>query len=891
MTSERSSRIEEIFLSATELPLEERDAYLDAQCGTDESLRAAVDELIGHFEAADGKLLARPAVVFTNGLEMTDAAPTQVGSYKVIRTLGVGGMGIVYEAEQDTPCRTVAVKVIRPGLATKQMLTRFRHEVQVLARLQHPGIAHIYEAGVAPVSFEDGSTSRRPFFAMELIRGRALGDFAAHRKMGTRDRLKLMTRICSAVHHAHQKGVIHRDLKPQNILVDREGQPKVLDFGVARAVDADVQTVTLRTDIGQLLGTVSYMSPEQVQGDSSNLDTRSDVYTLGVILYELLAGDLPYAVGACTIPEAVRIIQEENPTLLSSVNPSFRGDLETIAQKALEKEKDRRYQSAAEMALDIERYLNDEPIIARPPSRIYQIRKFAKRNRGLVGGLAAAFVALVAGVAVATVLAIQAKDQARLASSQATRALDALDEAEAVTTFLTDMLASANPTKQNRDLLVLDVLEGASAVIGEQWTERPLIEARLRQTIGRTYRSLGELAQAEEHLRQSLDIQIAMLGMDDPATQVTALALSTVYGDLGRYAESAPLKLKVLDTRRRLLGNDDPLTLNAVGSYATLLWKQGKYAEANTYQREALEGTERVLGPDHLNTLNEMEKMGGLLRDLGRYEEAEEYLRRALSGKERVLGKDDLATIDTGSFLGALLKDLGRVDEAEPYYRRTLDVRRSRLGNGHWQTQLSLNNLGSLLKSRGKYEEAESLFRAAAEGCRRDLGPSNPFTLDILNNLGSVLLRQGKLDEAEEYIRQALDGRLETLGEDHPSLLTSYNNMGILKLHQGRLEDSERFFLELLEKCRQQLGENHLKTLITLHNLGKMLQKQDRLEEAAEYYREAFEGYARTLGGDHGETREALTELCDVLNLLGRTEEASSYEKRLEHDTSKDRME
>jgi WD40 repeat protein/predicted Ser/Thr protein kinase len=329
--------------------------------------------------------------------------PERIGRYAILGVIGEGGMGVVYEARQEDPARSVALKVIRPGLVTRGLLRRFRHEAQVLGQLQHPGIAQIYEAGTS-----DTGEGGVPFFAMELVRGRPLLEFAHAHALGTRARLDLIARVCDALHHAHQKGVIHRDLKPANILVEEDGRPKVLDFGVARATDADLQTITLQTDVGQLVGTVPYMSPEQASGDPAQIDLRSDVYSLGVIAFELLTGRLPYAVQGKMIHEAVRIIRDQEPSRLSSIDRALRGDAETIVAKALEKSPERRYQSAAELASDIRRYLADQPIVARPASVMYQFRKFARRNKALVTGLGVAFAAML----IATVVSLR---QARVA--------------------------------------------------------------------------------------------------------------------------------------------------------------------------------------------------------------------------------------------------------------------------------------------------------------------------------------------------------------------------------------------------------------------------------------------------------------------------------------------
>jgi WD40 repeat protein/predicted Ser/Thr protein kinase len=340
--------------------------------------------------------------------DATLEAGMMLGHYKISRLIGEGGMGAVYEAEQDQPRRTVALKVIRPGLASPQLIRRFEQESQALGRLQHVGIAQIYEAGTADTGF-----GPQPYFAMEFIRGKTLMEYAAERKLHFRERLDIMAKVAEAVHHAHQRGLIHRDLKPGNILVDEAGQPKILDFGVARATDSDSQA-TMQTDIGQLVGTLAYMSPEQVVADPLELDTRSDVYALGVILYELLADRMPYTISK-KLHETIQTIREQDAARLSSVNRNFRGDIETIVAKALEKDKVRRYGSAAEFAADIGRYLKDEPIIARPPSAAYQLQKFARRHTALVVGFAAVLVVLVAGVVTSTWQASVARRERNLA--------------------------------------------------------------------------------------------------------------------------------------------------------------------------------------------------------------------------------------------------------------------------------------------------------------------------------------------------------------------------------------------------------------------------------------------------------------------------------------------
>ncbi len=427
MDAEFRRRAEALFQQAADLPASQREAFLESHCDST-ALREEVAALLACLEAADD-FLERPAYVRAEG-PPTAPLPERFGRYRVLRLVGEGGMGAVYEAEQSNPRRRVALKVIRRGMASAQLLMRFANEAQLLGQLQHPGIAQIYEAGT-----EQTDLGPQPFFAMEFIDGLPLLQFAERHGLGTRSRLELMALICDAVEHAHARGVVHRDLKPGNILVVGRGlqgigahaprgagidaQPKILDFGVARATDADLQTVTLLTDVGQFVGTIPYMSPEQVSGDSTRLDARSDVYALGVVLYELLTGHLPLDVRHRSIPEAARMIREDEPQRLSSFNVLFRGDIETIVAKALDKERDRRYGSAAELAADIRRYLRDQPIVARPASAWYQARKFARRNRAVVGGVLATMLALALGVVASTSMAIRENRERQRADAEA----------------------------------------------------------------------------------------------------------------------------------------------------------------------------------------------------------------------------------------------------------------------------------------------------------------------------------------------------------------------------------------------------------------------------------------------------------------------------------------
>ncbi|MBN9521636.1 protein kinase [bacterium] len=422
MGDQRRDRVRAVFGEAADLPPDQRAAYLDAACAGDPQLRAEVESLLAYDSVTDDAAgdaflkspVARPSHVPIptplSGVPAVAPLPQHIGNYRILRELGSGGMGTVYEAEQDNPRRAVALKVIRPGVSTPGLVRRFTHEAQILGRLQHPGIAQVYEAGLTA----DG----QPYFVMELVAGVSLDRYVRQRALDVPARLGLFARVCDAVQHAHDRGVIHRDLKPGNILVDGTGQPKVLDFGVARATDADFRTTASRTEAGQIVGTLNYMSPEQLAGDPALVDRRADVYALGVLLFELLADQLPYDLAGLPLPEAARVIRDQDPSSLGSVCRSLRGDVETIVATALEKDRTRRYASADELAADVRRHLSHEPIRARPPSAAYLLRKFARRHKPLVAGAAGVVAALVVGMIGTTWFALEEAEQRRLAEDK-----------------------------------------------------------------------------------------------------------------------------------------------------------------------------------------------------------------------------------------------------------------------------------------------------------------------------------------------------------------------------------------------------------------------------------------------------------------------------------------
>ena len=718
--------------------------------------------------------------------------PATIGRYRILRLLGEGGMGVVYEAEQENPQRTVALKVIRAGYANVETLRRFENETQALGRLQHPGIAQIYDAGTAETPY-----GRQPYFAMELVRGQNLLTWCREHKPSVRQRLELVAKICDAVQHAHQRGIIHRDLKPSNILVDDTGQPRILDFGIARLTGSDTQA-TRETDIGQLIGTLAYMSPEQVSGDSHDIDTRSDVYTLGLLLYEVLAGKGPYAISR-KIHETVRTIRETEPRALRVVSSAFRGDIETIVSKALEKDKTRRYSSAAELGADIRRYLRDEPIVARAPSTIYHIRKFARRNKALVAGIAAVFVVLVLGIVASTREAVRA----RRAEASATAINDFLQN---------DLLAQAGAsgqaglhTKADPDLKVRTALDRAAARIEGKFPQQPEVEAGIRYTIGRTYTDLGQYPQAQAQLERSVALY------------------------------------------RRSLGPDHPRTLQAQSQLGYLAELQGKFAEAESLYTQTVALDRRVLGPDNADTLANMNELAVIDFDQGKYAQAEALDTEVVASERRVLGADNPVTIGSMNTLGVVYAVQSKFSQAEPLLSNVVEFRRRTLGLEHPGTLRAMVNLSNVYEGEGKYAQSEALLTQVLDIQRRVLGPEHPNTLGAMNDLGNAYDDQGQFAQAEALFSQTLAIERRTIGPDHPDTILAEGNLAGAEAHLGKYAQAEALRRHALAVRQHILGPTHPRTLQAMNHLAWVLVtnsdvRQRRPAEALQLARASVQG-------------------------------------------------
>ncbi len=855
----RFRRVTELFEAACELDQSERARLLDDACQDDRALREAVERMLQHDDGSDD---ARDSMVGAGQRVFAEAASsispdsggwatangaelvgTCVDGYKLLRTLGAGGMGIVYEAEQERPKRRVALKVLSHALVARRMFQRFDLEAQVLARLQHPNIAQIFDTGTLRSDGRD-----RPYLVMELVEGEPLTRYADRSKLNVRQRLELILAVCEGVEHAHQRGVIHRDLKPGNILVDKTGRPKILDFGIARVTNADVRVTTLHTSAGQMIGTLPYMSPEQVRGQSDEVDIRADVYALGVILFQLLTGELPLDLSGRTVIEAARIIAETDPPALGTVNRSLRGDLEAIVAKALEKDLGRRYASASALAADINRHLGNEPILARPASNWYQVRKFARRNKPIVAGVATAFVALVLGFVVTRVQLARALRAEELAEARLVQVTEAnavaaatAARAERVSGFLRSTFSLADPdARGGRELTVRVLLDETAKRISGELHDDPLVEASIHLVVGRGYGSIGLYPQAEGQLRDALRLYEDQL---DPHHSDAAVA------------------------RNRL---------------AEALMQRGSLAEAERYVMQIRSAPFSAISRDDEQRIVATNTLGRIRFRQGRLDEAERLFTEAADARAARFGDEDRMSVVYATNLGVAWLRLGKLEQAEAVFRRTLKLRRSLYADGRRHIAESLNNLGSTLRAGQKFEEAEAVFREALDIFRRLFPNDHRQKQTALSNLGGVLLAQRDFDAAEPIARELLDVRRDMYGEENALVAKAMHNLGVVLHAKGDYQQAAELLVEALAMRRRILGEEHWRTAVAKTSLARAYKSLARLDEADHLLGEA----QITFLGQFGENDRRTLKVKKIRNQIAQDRAISRHEPDAPRDTA-----
>jgi len=831
------------------------------------------------------------------------ATAGQIGPYRMLQMLGEGGMGEVWLAEQKTPIhRTVALKLIKAGMDTKAVVARFESERQALALMDHPNIAQVYDAGSTPEG--------RPYFVMEYVPGLPITEYCDKHRLTMKERLELFMQVCEGVQHAHQKAIIHRDLKPSNVLVveqDGKAVPKIIDFGLAKATAQRLTDKTLFTELGVLVGTPEYMSPEQADQREQNIDTRTDVYSLGVILYELLVGVLPFetkALRAAGLDAVLRVIREQEPPKPSTKVRSMgdgstaaaekrreeprtfarhlQGELDWITLKALEKERGRRYGSATELSADISRYLRSEPVLAGPATKGYLIKKYAARHRV---GLAAAAVVLLLAIGFVLTQAVELH-RIRLERDRANRERD---RATRITDFMTSMFKVSDPSEaRGNKVTAREILDKASSDVNSGLTRDPELQAQMMSVMGTVYDNLGLYSRAKELQEGALKIRQRVLGEEHPDTLTSADSLARVLAHEGHFAEAEKIFRETFEVRRRVRGPEHPDTLKSEDHLALVLYDEGHYPEAEKMLRETLEVQRRVLGPQSVDTLTSINNLANLLWSEGHYAEAEKLDRETLEVNRRILGPEHPATLKSTLSLANVLHHEGNYAEAEKLDREAINVQRRVLGPEHEDTLTSINNLANDLVDEGQYVEAEQLDRETLEIRRRVLGPEHPDTLMSMNNLANVLYFEGHFPEAVKLHRETLDLKSRVLGPEHPDTLNSMYNLAYALQKEHHNAEAEKMFQKALDARRRVLGPEHPDTLRTMNSLAVILAIEGRYAEAEKLDRETLDIKRRLLGPEHPAVAESTYNLGCIAALQGRRDDAlSMLREAVDHGLSR----
>ncbi len=890
MSSAPWERVKELLHAAMEMAPERCCEYLDAVCGTDAALRAELESLLSaNAELRSGFLeqtAADAAIADSAGL-IYAGRPLQAGQlfaqrFQLVRKLGEGGMGQVWLADQIMPVhRQVALKLIKAGMYDENVANRFQSERQSLAIMDHPAIAKVFEAGATPQG--------QPYFVMEYVPGLPITDYCDRHRLNIRQRLELFIQACEGVQHAHQKAIIHRDLKPANILVvevDGSPKPRIIDFGLARAVTREAVPSQL-TKFGHLMGTPGYMSPEQVNAAEQDVDTRTDVYSLGATLYVLLCGMLPFETTERQTPpldEILRQLREDEPPIPSTrlrdasetasnaaasratepkrLVSQLRGDLDWITMKALERDRSRRYGTPSELAADLRRYLAHEPVSARPASALYRLGKYTRRHRvaiGFGGGL----LVLLGAFVVSQTLNLRRITQER-------------DRATRITDFMTGMFRVSDPSEaRGNKVTAREILDKASSGIDKQLAQDPDVQSQMMFVMASTYLNLGLYARAHELAQRSLDQRMRLHGADDPRTSATMAQLGWILSREGHDADAEKLERQALAGLRREQGSSDPLTLETMDHLALILQHQGHAEEGEKLDREVVQTAGRFLGAENPLTLASMNHLGAALLSEGRYADAEKDYRQLLGIERRVMGDDHPETLKALNNLASAIQAQGRLAEAEPLYREILTTQQRVLGPEHQNTLRAMESYANLLASTGQLADAEKIYRQLVAVRLRTLGPEHPDTLNSQYNLADLLIGEGNLREAEPLEADTLAKRIHVLGPANPFTLMSQSQQAHLLVRKGQYASAETIARSTFADDMRLLGVQHAFTVDALQQLGTALAYSNRYDEASELFRDLISRQGDAAG--QGNRWYAWYAFACVAAAAGRADDAVEY--------------
>ncbi len=902
MVDTNQKRVRSIFLSAVEDHAPDQwDEYLGDACQGEPELRQRVEVLLrGHKQP--NEMLDDPgsAPVAPSQLSIGEGPGTLVGPYKLLEQIGEGGFGVVFMAEQQQPVRRkVALKIVKPGMDTRLVVARFEAERQALALMAHPNIAQIFDGGA--------TESGRPYFVMELVRGIPITDFCDQHHLGVRERLELFTHVCQAVQHAHQKGVIHRDLKPSNVMVTQHDVTpvvKIIDFGIAKATGQQLTDKTLFTNFAQMIGTPMYMSPEQAHMSGLDVDTRSDVYSLGVLLYELMTGNTPFdkeRLRTVAYDELIRIIREEEPvrpsTRISTLGNAgntvpvdrnstprklsqlFRGELDWIVMKALEKDRNRRYESAGAFAADVQRFLDGEMVQACPPTVGYRLNKLARRHKAALATAAMVFAALTAGTAVAVWQAVVAT-QAAAAEKDAKIAVEAKEaEARAVISFLEDrVIAAARPEGQDgglgHDVSLRRAIEAAVPFVEKGFKDQPLIEARLRMTLGHSFRSLGEPKKSGDQYAAALALYAKLLGPDHESSLNSATNLAWSYNSDSRYSDARQLCAETLTQARIKLGSEHWVTLLAMDNLAASYDGLSNFKGGFEIREEIVRIRTKTLGLKAHDTLQSLMNLALSYANLDQPVKARELEKEVLAIRLAEFGPDDVRTLDCANNLAVSDMFIGQLEDARTRFEDVLARRKSKLGHDHSSTLQSMSNLADCYRMLGNYDKALELHQQALDLSRVKLGPDHITTLERMTAVATCLQLAGDVSKAIEMSEEAFRLLKDRWGPDHRSTLHCMYRLALFYQALGRREDALELGKESLKRNTAVFGADHSNTLTSMNDLGIFHSDLGQHAEALALHEKTLVARTARFGAEHPQTLKSLVFVAKSLTRAERGSEA-----------------
>ncbi len=860
------SEVKDLLHEAMQLAPDERTRFLDRVCPNGTALRAELESLLSAVDALPSDFMAASPSLADD--ESIPLQPEQIFAehFRLIRKVGEGGMGQVWLAEQVAPVRRpVALKLIKAGIYDATVVQRFEAERQSLAIMDHPAIAKIFDAGTTELG--------QPYFVMEYVPGLPITEYCDRNGLTVQQRLRLFIKACEGVQHAHERSVIHRDLKPANVLVvevDGNPVPRIIDFGLAKLIVPAGGPSPIRagdsrmTQMGIFAGTPGFMSPEQMDGRAGEVDTRTDVFSLGVILYILLTGSTPFERWLSPLQsfdDYLRRLRETDPPLPSyrtggdreelaavaaargsrtrQLLATLRGDLDWIVMKALARDPAHRYRSPSDLSADLRRYLEHWPVSAHPASGAYQLKKYARRHRVAVSVTAAAAVLFIAFSIVQAV--------------QVVRITHERDRATRITDFMTRMFQVVDPSEaRGSSVTAREILDKASRDIERDHAMDPDVELQLMQVMARTYRNLGLYAHAHTLAQRTWEARRRRYGTDDPRTLESMSLLGNILSREGDRREAMKLTTNALTALRSAAGSDAPVTLEAANNLASILAQDGQYRAAEVLAQDNVNRTMRVLGPDHVETARALILVGNALWYQGRYSEAEGVQRRALETARRVWGEDHPTTMQAMQNVAIAVASQGRFTEADPLYRDLLSVYRRVLGPEHQETLRATENLAAMLTMEGRLQDAETTHREALQAMLRTLGPEHDLTLLCEFNLAEVLLKEGRYAEAEQLQRSTLATQIRVLGPESPHTLISQSNLAAILTAEGRQLEAESLARNTFEAQSRTLGPYHPNTVDTLLRLGNAMSLAHHYADADELFHRVIDTAGEPPGRGEG---------------------------------------